>query len=154
MSERMRRGAAILALVLGVGAALYTVRDDSVDAEAVLLLGHVRYALPGDPPLSLGRDRLVGLRVRPAHTQASWVVSVDYRRGEAPPATHALKLRLPSGVESLEVHCFYDGGGSAPLQGRSIVRVARQTALQTVDVEPCGVDAAPSAVPAMGGATE
>lgn len=137
-SEQIRRGVAIFALVAGVGAALYTVRDDSVDAEAVLLLGHVRYALPGDPPLALGRDRLIGLRVQPAHSATSWVVSLDFVRGQAPAATHALKLKLPSGVASLDVQCLYDGGGTTPLRGRSLVHVARQTALQTVDVEPCG----------------
>lgn len=137
-SQRIRRGVAILALLGGLGAALYTMRDDSVEAQAVLLLGHVRYALPGSPPLALGRDRLVGLRIRPAHAQVGWVVRVDYGVGEAPPATHALKLRVPAGVESLEVHCLYDGGGATPFEGRSLVHVAHQTELQTIDIEPCG----------------
>ncbi len=147
MKAKAQRFIAIVALLAGVGGALWTVRDRRSERQVVLLLEHLRYTLPVAKPQAgapmpevapLGRAALIGLRLRPVGDDVPWRVAVDYVRGQAPVATAPLTLPLDDDTEAVEVRCLYDIGGAAPLIGRQVLKVPPSEGLQTLDPEPCG----------------
>ncbi len=147
MKARAQRIIAIVALLAGIGGALWTVRDRRSERQVVLLLEHLRYELPAAPPkagekapgaAALTRAALVGLRLRPIGDDVAWRVAVDYVSGQAPVATAPLTLPLNDDTEAIEVRCLYDIGGAAPLVGRSVLPIPAGDGVQTLDPEPCG----------------
>lgn len=134
---RWRRPVAIVALLAGLGAALWSVQRHRGEARVVLLLTHVGYTLPGSPATALGRERLVGVRIAPALPAPPWRLALDWSRGAAPEASHALELQLPSDPAVLQVECHYDGGASEPWRGTAQVTVGAEDRLQVVDIGRC-----------------
>ncbi|MCB9739590.1 MAG: hypothetical protein H6747_10005 [Deltaproteobacteria bacterium] len=132
--ERWRRPLGIVGLIAGLLAAWASVRRDVVGAKASLLLTHLERH-EGDA--TLGRDRLIGLRLSVPTAETPFVVERIFARGSAPEATMPIHLELGPDVTRVGIRCAFDIGGSEPLYGYGLVRIERQEALQVLDAGDC-----------------
>ncbi|MEY3015425.1 MAG: hypothetical protein RIT45_4160 [Pseudomonadota bacterium] len=130
----LRRPVGIVALVGGLLAAFWTLHRDVQSVRVSLLLTHLEHPYAGG---TLGRDRLVGLRVTVHNGDRPFVLERSFRRGGAPEATLPLDLELEGGDPRVTVRCAFDAGGSEPVYGFGRLVVRRQEALQVVDAGLC-----------------
>lgn len=132
--DQWRRPLGVVGLIAGLLAAWATVRRDVVTAKASLLLTHLeRHA--GDA--TLGRDRLVGLRLSVPTAETPFVVERIFERGSAPEATMPIHLELGPDVTRIGIRCAFDIGGSEPLYGYGLIQIQRKDALQVLDAGDC-----------------
>ncbi len=132
--EHLRRPVGIVALVGGLLAAFWTLHRDVQAVRVSLLLTHVEHPYAGG---TLGRDRLVGVRVTVHNGERPFVLERTFRRGSAPEATLPLDLELEGEDPRVTVRCAFDAGGSEPVHGYGRLTVRRQDALQVVDAGLC-----------------
>lgn len=117
-------------------------RQENPESDVHFVVTHVE-ARAGD--VLLGLDRLVELTVRvpdAAAGHARWSHTVVFSAGTAPPATPAVRMPRPTGVDHVEVACKFElMTGMEPVRtaGRIPLPPYRDQANQiTLDVGACG----------------
>lgn len=140
MSREVRRFVAVLVLLAGLGLAWYS-RPKTAELQVAWLLTHI------DVPVGevrLDRSRLIELTWRvPAAAgskQTATRQTLRFSQGNAPEVTPPSRVRLPPGVQSVEVTCVFAlAAGSAPVRSRTKLQIdPARGEQQTVDVDTCG----------------
>lgn len=136
-----RRIVAVLALLGGIGLGWWQWQQRGRELRVVWLLTHAELAR-GD--IVLDHTRLVQFHWQvPTPGDAANPMSrqvLTFPVGQAPAATREFTLRLPAGVEAVEIGCqFALATGAEPLRSKGSVRIdGDRDDSQTIDIDRCG----------------